>query len=72
MRLIVPIDEMLQIVKTQFANPAVILSNLSKKKFCESLSWSWPLIDHIATNELINSSLNTQLLYYKVINMIKL
>ena len=48
MSLILPIDEVLLIVKTKFADPAIVLLSFSKKKSCKSLSWQKLPIDQIA------------------------
>lgn len=67
-----PIDKIFLILKKKFLDLAIILSNSTKRIFCKAFNWLTPVVYLITILELINSSLNLELLYYKLINIIEL
>lgn len=72
MKLTVPKEEVLLILKTKLNDLAIVLSTSIKKTFCKVLRWSRLSIDWVATLESINSPLNSELLYQISVNIIKL
>lgn len=59
------------ISNTKFVNLAIVLSSLIKKIFYKVLNLLIPFINLVIVFESINSSLNLELLYYKLVNIIK-
>lgn len=66
------IDKVLPISKTKFVDLAVISLSFIKSIFGKALNWLRPLANQVATFELINNSLNLELLYPKLVDIIKL
>lgn len=72
LRLIVPIEKILPIPKTKFVDPAIVLSSFIKRIFCKAFNWPRPSVDQVAALESINSLLNLKLLYYILVDIMKL
>lgn len=66
------IKKILLIARTKFAGPAIVLLNFIKKIFYKVLSWPKLLINQLVTYKLINNLLNLELLYYILVNIVKL
>lgn len=71
-RLIILIDGILSIPKLKFVDPVIVLLSLTEKTFYRAINCLILLIDLVTILESINSSLNLQSLYYKLVDLVKL
>lgn len=72
-KLIDPIDVIFTILNVKLADPAMFLSSWAKMlSCCNTLNWLILLVDWVEALELINYSLNLVLLYFELVNKLKM